>query len=317
MSASPPSQGGFRWVFIIIMEKTSNLETRRIWLFLIITFVITYAWTIGLIWPRVLGRDAATLSQEEQNINVALTAVLMFFPALGVLITRLVTREGFKNAMLCLNLKGNVRYYLIGWFGPMVLTLFGTVLYFVVCPSAFSLASYQAQMATVPLPETLFWVVQALLMLIAPLLNLVPCFGEEWGWRGYLLPKVATRMKFLPTVLLTGFIWGIWHAPIIVAGHNYGMSYPGYPWWGIIAMCLFCIVVGTLFSYITLKTKSCWPAVFAHGMLNGTASIGVIFLADPMGYDRFVGPVPTGIIGAAAYILVAVWIVYKMCREEA
>ena len=298
------------------MEKERTLETRRIWLFLIITFVMTYAWTIGLIWPRVLGRDAATLSGEEQLMGVALTAVLMFFPALGVLITRLVTREGFKNAMLHLNLRGNVRYYLIGWFGPMVLTLLGTLLYFVVCPSEFSLTAYQAQMDTVPLPETLFWVVQVLLMLIAPLLNLVPCFGEEWGWRGYLLPKVAARMKFLPTVLLTGFIWGIWHAPIIVAGHNYGMSYPGYPWWGIIAMCMFCIVAGTLFSFITLKTKSCWPAVFAHGMLNGTASIGVIFLADPMAYDRFVGPVPTGIIGAAAYILVAVWIVWRMRREE-
>ena len=299
-----------------IMEKTNKLETRRIWLFLIITFVITYAWTIGLIWPRVLGRDATTFTTEETLVNTALTAVLMFFPALGVLITRLVTREGFKNSMLRLNLKGNVRYYLIGWFGPMVLTLLGAVLYFVVCPSAFSLSAYQAQMAAVPLPEMLFWIIQALLMLIAPLLNLVACFGEEWGWRGYLLPKVAARMKFLPTVLLTGFIWGLWHAPIIVAGHNYGMDYPGYPWAGIAAMCLFCIVVGVLFSYITLKTKSCWPAVFAHGMLNGTASIGVIFLADPMAYDRFVGPVPTGIIGAAAYILVAVWIVWKMRREE-
>ena len=293
------------------MEKENNLETRRIWLFLIITFVMTYAWTIGLIWPRVLGRDVATLSQEEQFINTALTAVLMFFPALGVLITRLVTREGFKNAMVRFNLKGNVRYYLIGWFGPFVLTLLGTLLYFVIFPSEFTLTTYLAQMATLPVSPQLFWIVQLLLMMVAPLLNLVPCFGEEWGWRGYLLPKVAERMKFLPTVLLTGFIWGVWHAPIIVAGHNYGMSYPGYPWWGIIAMCVFCIVVGVLFSYISLKAKSCWPAVFAHGMLNGTASIGVIFLADPMAYDRFVGPVPTGIIGAAAYIVAAVCIVWK------
>ena len=293
------------------MEKENKLEMRRIWLFLIITFAMTYAWTIGLIWPRVLGRDIATLPQEEQLINTALTAVLMFFPAIGVLITRLITREGFKNAMLRLNLKGNVRYYLIGWFGPFVLTLLGTLLYFVIFPSECTLTTYRAQMATLPFSETTFWVLQGMLMLIAPLLNLVPCFGEEWGWRGYLLPKVAERMKFLPTVLLTGFIWGIWHAPIIVAGHNYGMNYPGYPWWGIIAMCVFCVVVGTLFSYITLKTKSCWPAVLAHGMLNGTASIGVLFLAAPMAYDRFVGPVPTGIIGAAAYIVVALWIMWK------
>ena len=293
------------------MEKENKLELRRIWLFLLITFAMTYAWTIALIWPRVLGRDAASLTAEDTLINTALTAVLMFFPAIGVLITRLITREGFKNSMLHLNLKGNVRYYLIGWFGPMVLTILGAVLYFAVCPSEFTLTSYNAMMATQPIPPAAFWALQGVLMLMAPLPNLIPCFGEEWGWRGYLLPKVAQRMKFIPTVLLTGFIWGIWHAPIIVAGHNYGMSYPGSPWWGIIAMCLFCIVVGTLFSYITLKTKSCWPAVFAHGALNGTASIGVLFLANPTVYDRFVGPVPTGIIGGAAYILVAVWIVLK------
>ena len=293
------------------MEKENKLELRRIWLFLLITFAMTYAWTIALIWPRTLGRDAASLTAEETLINTALTAALMFFPAIGVLITRLVTREGFKNAMLRFNLKGNVRYYLIGWFGPMVLTILGAVLYFAVCPSEFTLTSYNAMMAAQPIPPAAFWALQGVLMLMAPLLNLIPCFGEEWGWRGYLLPKVAQRMKFIPTVLLTGFIWGIWHAPIIVVGHNYGMSYPGYPWWGIIAMCVFCIVVGTLFSYITLKAKSCWPAVFAHGALNGTASIGVLFLANPTVYDRFVGPVPTGIIGGAAYILVAVWIVLR------
>ena len=298
------------------MKRLQDIETRRISLFLFITFGLTYAWTIGLIWPRVLGRDVTSFTAEETLVNTALTAVLMFFPAIGVLITRIFTREGFKNTMLHLNLKGNLRYYLIGWLGPMVLTLLGAVIYFVVCPSGFTLTTYKTMMETQPMSPTMFWTLQAALMGVAPLLNLIPCFGEEWGWRGYLLPKVAQRMKFIPAVLLTGFIWGIWHAPIIVAGHNYGMSYPGYPWAGVAAMCLFCIVVGTLFSYITLKTRSCWPAVLAHGALNGTASIGVLFLADPMVYDRFVGPVPTGIIGASAYIVVAVCIMCKMRREK-
>ena len=298
-------------LLFIIMEKTNKLETRRIWLFLIITFVMTYAWTIGLIWPRTLGVDMLTLPQEELVINTSLTAVLMFFPALGVLITRLITREGFKNTMLRLNLRGNVRYYLIGWFGPMVLTVLGAVLYFAIHPSEFTLATLETTMAAQPMPPAAIIVV----MLFSPWLNLIPCLGEEWGWRGYLLPKVAARMKFLPTVLLTGFIWGIWHAPIIVTGHNYGVGYPGYPWTGIGAMCLFCIVAGVLLSHITLKTKSCWPAVLAHGALNGTASIGALFLADPMAYDRFLGPVPTGIIGASAYIVVAIWIVWRMRRS--
>ena len=293
------------------MKTTNNLEARRIWLFVLITFGLAYAWTILLIWPRVLGVDTASLTIDELTINTALTAVLMFFPAIGVLVTRLVTREGFKNSMLCLNLKGNVRYYLIGWFGPMVLTLLGTLLYFAIYPSEFTLSTYHAAMEAKPMPAILI----VLLLLMTPLFNLVPCLGEEWGWRGYLLPKVAQRMGFLPAVLLTGLIWGLWHAPIIVAGHNYGMQYPGYPWAGIAAMCAFCIVVGVLLSYITLKARSCWPAVLAHGAINGTAAVGMIFLADPMTYDRFLGPAPTGILGAAFYILVAVCILWCMRKR--
>lgn len=295
----------------MIMKTSNNLETRRIWLFLLIAFGLAYAWTMLLIWPRVLGRDAASLTIDELTINTALTAVLMFFPAIGVLVTRLVTREGFKDAMLDLRFKGTIRYYLIGWFGPMVLTLLGTLLYFAIYPSAFTLASYHAAMEAEPIPPVLV----VLLLLMTPLFNLVPCFGEEWGWRGYLLPKIARRMGFLPAVLLTGLIWGLWHAPIIVAGHNYGMQYPGYPWAGIAAMCVFCIVASALLSYITLKARSCWPAVLAHGAVNGTASVGVLFLADPMGYDHFLGPVPTGIIGAAFYIVAAVWIVWLMRKR--
>ena len=298
------------------MKTLKDIETRRIWLFLLITFGLAYAWTMLLIWPRVLGVDATLLTADEQLTrtitSTALTAVLMFFPAIGVLITRLVTREGFKNSMLRPNLKGNVRYYFIGWFGPMVLTLLGTLLYFALYPAEFTLASYHTAMEANPMPPVLI----VLLLLMTPLFNLVPCLGEEWGWRGYLLPKVAQRMGFLPTVLLTGLIWGLWHAPIIVAGHNYGMHYPGYPWVGIGAMCLFCIASGTLLSYITLKTNSCWPAVLAHGALNGTAAVGVLFLANPMVYNHFIGPIPTGIIGGFAYLLVAIWIVWQMRRSE-
>jgi membrane protease YdiL (CAAX protease family) len=82
-----------------------------------------------------------------------------------------------------------------------VLTLLGALLYFMVFPSEFTLDSYLTQMATLPVSPKVFWIVQLLLMMVAPLLNVATCFGEEWGWRGYLLPKVAQRMKFLPTVL--------------------------------------------------------------------------------------------------------------------
>lgn len=297
-----------------------KIELRRIIIFLAFTFVFTYAWTNFLIWPRVLGKDAAALTHEETAVNALLTATMMFFPAVGVLLTRLVTREGFKNSMLRLNLRGNVRYYLVACFAPLVFSFFGAMAYYICFPSDFSLAEFrEADMAKIGL-----MLVAIVLMLLSPFLNFIPAFGEEWGWRGYLLPKVAERMKFLPATLLTGFIWGIWHAPIVVAGHNYGFGYSGYPWLGIVAMCIFCIVAGILLSYLTLRTKSCLPAALAHGAINGTAALGMLFYNYPAYLEssslelvnRFVGPMPTGIIGAIAYIAVAVWIVIKVCKEK-
>lgn len=297
-----------------------KIELRRIIIFLAFTFVFTYAWTIFLIWPRVLGKDAAALTHEETAVNALLTAAMMFFPAVGVLLTRLVSREGFKNSMLRLNLRGNVRYYLVACFAPLVFSFLGAMAYYICFPSDFSLAEFrEADMTKIGL-----MLVTIVLMLLSPFLNFIPAFGEEWGWRGYLLPKVAERMKFLPATLLTGFIWGIWHAPIVVAGHNYGFGYSGYPWLGIVAMCIFCIVAGILLSYLTLRTKSCLPAALAHGAINGTAALGMLFYNYPAYLEspslelvnRFVGPMSTGIIGAIAYIAVAVWIVIKVCKEK-
>ena len=302
------------------MEKANKLELRRILLFLAFTFTITFAWTILLVWPRVLGKDSSALSQEETVVNSLLIAVMMFFPAIGVLFTRLVTREGFKDSMLRLNLRGNVRYYLLAWFAPMALTLLGAISYYICFPSEFSLAGFQS----LDMGKSFMMFGAIVLMLFSPLFNLVSCFGEEWGWRGYLLPKMAQRMSFLPTVLLTGFIWGIWHAPIVVAGHNYGFTYPAYPWLGIVSMCLFCIVAGVFLSYVALCTKSCWPAVLAHGAVNGTAALGMLFYNSP-GFlenpnldlvNRFIGPMPVGIIGGIAYIAVAVWIAVKLHKER-
>lgn len=302
------------------MEPAKKADLRRIIIFLVFTFALTYAWTIFLIWPRVLGNDVGTLTHEETAVNTLLTAAMMFFPAMGVLFTRLVTREGFKNSMLRPNLKGNVKYYLAACFAPLVLTFIGTIAYYVCFPSDFSLAEFRGADIT----KIGMMLVTTVLIILSPFLNFVPSLGEEWGWRGYLLPKVAQRMSFLPAAVLTGFIWGIWHAPIIVSGHNYGINYYGYPWLGIVAMCIFCIVAGILLSYLTLSTKSCLPAALAHGAMNGTAALGMLFYNYPAYLEtpslelvnRFVGPLPTGIIGGIAYIAVAVWIVVKVCKER-
>jgi uncharacterized protein len=46
--------------------------------------------------------------------------------------------------------------------------------------------------------------------------TLIPAFGEEFGWRGYMLPHLAKRYNLRTALLLHALIWWAWHLPVIV-----------------------------------------------------------------------------------------------------
>jgi membrane protease YdiL (CAAX protease family) len=288
-------------------SNSSNMETKRIMTFLAVTFIITYFVEIF-----VIGRLAVSIDPAIQTVFQFLVASVMLIPSIGVVITRIITKEGFKNLWIKPNIKGNIKYYVFAWFGMIALTLIGAVIYFTVFPYKFDgnmtylINMYKATGQNVS-AETLknkMFIQVAMAIFLSPIFNALFCFGEEWAWRGYLLPKMMKKFKLLPMLLINGVIWGLWHAPLTALGHNYGLNYVWFPFTGIFAMCMFCIVIGTIFSYLTIKTKSCIPAVIAHGSLNGFAAVAMYFTVD--GGNPFVGPGATGIVGGSAFIVTAV-----------
>jgi len=294
------------------MENTSkNLETKRIIIYLVTTFLLTILYCVFVIYPLNNGENIQNIPPVAVQL---LVAAAMFFPAIGVLLTRLFTKEGFKNSLLHPRFKGHIRYYLLAYFGPGILTILGCVVYFLIFPKQYDPeCGYMAATLTaagtpadaIPVPIPTLMLIQGIqALLLGPILNFVTCFGEEWGWRGYLLPKMAEKMHAIPMLLLNGVIWGLWHAPLTIIGHNYGVGYPGFPFTGIFAMCCFCIIMGIFLSYVTMKTKSCLPAVLGHGAINSIGAIGMYFTVD--GGNPFVGPAPTGIVGAIPFIAVAI-----------
>ena len=287
----------------------NKLNNRRILIYLLINFGATWLYEFLVVWPV-----ATSTNPTVQSMSQLAVAVAMFFPALSVVATRLITKEGFKNAMLVpKNGKRSIPFFLMAWFGPALLTVIGAVIYFVIFPKDFdpemgAMAGLLAAQGLEPTKELVTVTVASQIItgtLLSPLLNAINCFGEEWGWRGYLLPKLLKRMGILPMMLVSGVIWGLWHLPVTILGHNYGMGYLGYPVTGILAMCLFCVVTGIIFSYLTIRTGSCLPAMLAHGGLNGFASAAILF-TDGTSVNPFIGPIPTGIIGGSAFFLCAV-----------
>ena len=299
-------------------DTNPKLETKRIILYLAITFIVTYTLEIGVIRPLVTGEDP-----QLAMLGQTLVSIMMFIPALGVLLTRLITKEGFRNSLLKLpKLKGNLLYYLIAWFGPALLTLLGAGIYFGINPSRFDpnmtiLADTYRNAGvetTIGQLQTTIIIQIAMAFFLGPLLNILNCFGEEWGWRGYLLPKMMGKLPILPVLLINGVIWGVWHAPLTALGHNYGLGYAGYPYTGILAMILFCIVLGTIFTFLTIRTNSCIPAIFAHGSVNSIAAAGIYLTAD--GGNPFLGPSPTGILGGLGFLVTAVIMALVLVREQ-
>lgn len=302
------------------MEKTEQkTETKRIIIYLGITFALTYGYCFGVVYPFM---NDPVLSITAAGYSQLLIAAVMFCPAVGVLFTRLITKEGFKNAWIRPHFKGNIKVYLLAYFGPGILTILGAGIYFLIFPKHFDADCGYLQLmlgtsgAENGISLSVILAIQTLeAFILGPILNFITCFGEEWGWRGYLLSKMSKKLPAVPMLLVNGVIWGLWHAPLTAIGHNYGVGYPGFPFTGIAAMCGFCIVLGVFLSYISLKTKSCIPAVLAHGAINSIASIGIYFTTD--GGNPFVGPAPTGIIGALPFIAVAVLMcVFYFAKKE-
>ena len=90
-------------------------------------------------------------------------------------------------------------------------------------------------------------------------------FGEEYGWRGYLQGTLE-RMGRVRGVLLVGLIWGIWHVPAVLLGHNY----PGRPLLGSLLMIAYSVLMGFVFGYVMLKTRAIWLVAFLHAVNNHT-----------------------------------------------
>lgn len=302
------------------MEE-KKVETRRILLYLGITFLITFGYEMLFLWSMAKGISLET----SQTLQLAVS-VVMFFPAVSVLFTRLLTKEGFHNAKLKLHVKGHIRYYLMAWFGMSILAIAGTVVYYLVYPDRFDAGMQElitqqlaacAQAGMDGITEEQIRMQQMISLVVAvflgPILNAVSCFGEEWGWRGYLLPKMKEKLPMPLVLLVCGIIWGLWHAPLTAIGHNYGTGYPGFPFTGILAMCLFCTVVGVIFSYLSVKTDSVWPAVIGHGAINSFASVGLLFHRGEV--NMFLGPAPTGILGGSAFIITAIIMAGLLIKE--
>ncbi|HEX8440946.1 CPBP family intramembrane glutamic endopeptidase [Archangium sp.] len=256
----------------------SRLDTRGIAAFTAIAY--------GFSWLCILGFVLAYGTDAEKAPVLAFrlaAGVSMFGPAVAtLLVARWLSPLPSLARDTGLGLgQHRWRFLLLAVLGTPMVVLAALLLSALFYPQAFDftgLSGLRATLEQLPaearaaveklgLPTLLaLQVVQALVL--APFLNAPVIFGEEWGWRGYLLPRLLPLGQWRALVL-SGVIWGLWHAPINLLGYNYAQH-------RVLGVFLFtgvCVLLGILLGWMRLATGSIWPAVLAHGSINGLGAL--------------------------------------------
>ena len=204
-------------------------------------------------------------SDKEGGVTSALAGnSLMLFPAIAVIITRLITKEGFRDALLGTGRRKSGKYYAAAVIFPVLLPLVsGLILHIFIVKSG-------------SIGDSAFCdngMLTAALLLTAPATGLamaVHGFGEELGWRGYLTPKLEELMPTPLAIVVTGIIWALWHGPLLAYGCDFGRDYDFFPYGGFIAMIVMCIALSAFLTWLTKRTDSVYPASLCHMVLDLT-----------------------------------------------
>jgi len=235
-------------------------------------------------------------SDEMESIAALITQLPYFAGLLLIVVLRFVAgREALAHVWLSW---GHWRHWLL--FGLAFVAFY--ILQFAL-NALFNLGP--SEWVPIPAPQGFNPILYTILnkggtALFASVVMIFPILGEEYGWRGYLQSELF-KLGRIRGVLLLGGIWGAWHWPVILLGHNY----PGYPLLGLVLQVLSDIGLGIVISYAVLKSGSVLLAAFLHAVGNVVTST----IADMgfMPFDRVFSFI-IGIYGIATLAAIAFFI---------
>ena len=238
--------------------------------------------------------------------------LMMFMPAVAALVVnKWISPQPKPLRSVGLTNPGGIkkwwRYALLAWLGPPLVMTFALFVGYLLGVyhadwTGFSGLVQQTQSTVVgsapKTPPTTLALTQIAQIFLLGWLNVIPGLGEELGWRGYLAPALLPLGQ-PGAFLTTGVLWGLWHAPVLVLGYNYP-TVPAVV--AIIMMMCFCTLVGVLLAWLRLASRSVWPAAIAHGFLNASAGLSVVFSAAGHPVDN----TSVGLLGWSGWIVLAV-----------
>jgi membrane protease YdiL (CAAX protease family) len=280
-----------------MMVQERAVVRRGLVVYLALSFSLAWAAQVGVV--LLLRPGGPNQSPIDPGAFLPVVA-LMWPPAVGAFVARqFVEGHNFADAGLRWP---PWRYVLIAWFLPAGLTLATIVISLPWYPLDGDLSALrQASPNQSPWPVLLSQV--ALGLTIAVPINSLFAFGEEFGWRGYLLPRLQQLWGYWPGLLGQGAIWGLWHAPLILLT---GYNYPRHHVLGVVLFVVFGALAGTIVGWLRLASDSLVPPTIIHAANNAIGALPIVLLRN---VDTAVGGVLSSALGCVVLLVAIAWLV--------
>jgi len=233
-------------------DSSSALQAKtRSKLAIFVFFALAFAWAWGM------GFAATQVKAYSPGLNVALMIVAGFGPSLaGIAVVAIFSSPaGLRDwTRRCLNWRVGWHWFVLAFLAPPVL---------MVCALAVN-ATLVGEFPTLPASGHIPLAIAnfGLVLLIGGPL------GEEFGWRGYLMPAMTAKLNWRAASLLIGVVWGVWHLPLFYMADT-AQSQMAMP------IFMLNILAGSVvFGWLFERTLgSVLPALVLHTSLNAWAGI--------------------------------------------
>jgi hypothetical protein len=280
-------------------ENVKRVDWQGTLAFVLLTLVLTWPAEI-MAYLRGARFDAGSVG-SDQTAEFLLIAVTVI-PAFAAWIVRATaTKEGFASAGLRF---GPWQYYALTW---IAIPWIYVVVY--ALSAAFGLGHFdptfsvvasrlaQSGGATAAGVQTYLTLTLGLSLSVYILPALIPAFGAQFGWTGFVLPKLLP-LGIWPATIGYGLLWGIWQLPLAAAGYIYG----GRPA-GFVLIILFTCSLAMIEAALRIRADSIFLSMFFEAAFS-TQARGVapllVFVTQPLlgGIAGLTGIVVLAAIGA-------------------
>ncbi|ELP85203.1 hypothetical protein EIN_083250 [Entamoeba invadens IP1] len=296
----------------------------KICVYLLICFGITYTLEFTLI----------PMGGVKSPIYSNMSGFCMFFPMISVYLTYLFTHTPLTVDLKVwsTHLKEHWIYIIVGYFIMPVFSLLGVFTFYATHPDAMDISMgyminkqqilnkfYDIHTTETGLHvEFSYQMIVALL--ISPIINLGVTIGEEIGWRLFLFPEMSKILNPKISTWICGVIWGLWHAPLVYFGHNYGTDYAAWPYAGILMTCVMTTFTGNMLNFFYLKTGNVLIPAMMHSSLNALATLYIYFI-DTMwsGWETlsvFEQPTTVGVFNLIPFMIAGCVVVVFMSFSD-